>query len=125
MHFQVPPFGHSKLVYCTAGAILDVALDLRKNSPTFLKHISLKLSADQANMIYLPEGLAHGFLSLEDATVIYNVSTVYKPEADLGILWSSIGMDWPDTQPKLSERDESFQSLEEFESPFEFRSYQQ
>ncbi len=124
MHFQVPPFAHSKLVYCVAGSILDVAVDLRKNSPTFLNHISIELSADKANMIYLPEGIAHGFFSLVDAVVMYNVSTTYRPEADSGVLWSSIGMDWPKPNPRVSERDKTFPKLKEFDSPFEFRSNQ-
>lgn len=118
MHFQLPPHAHSKIVYCTSGTILDVALDLRAGSSTYAQHISLKISADKGNMLYLPEGLAHGFYSVTEATVAYNVGTVYNPESDAGILWSSIGMDWPNTNPDLSERDTTFPSLNEFQSPF-------
>ncbi len=118
MHFQLPPNGHSKLVYCTAGTILDVALDLRRESPTYAHHISLDISADKGNMLYLPEGLAHGFYSITEATVAYNVGTVYNPESDAGILWDSIGMDWPNSNPDLSERDTTFPTLDEFQSPF-------
>ena len=118
MHFQLPPHAHSKIVYCTAGSILDVALDLRTGSPTYAKHISLEISADKGNMLYLPEGLAHGFYSVTEATVAYNVGTVYNPESDAGILWSSIGMEWPNTNPYLSERDTTFPTLNEFQSPF-------
>ena len=118
MHFQRPPHGHSKLVYCTAGTILDVVLDLRVGSETYAQHISLEISADKANMVYLPEGLAHGFYSLTDATVSYNVGTVYSPESDAGILWNSIGMEWPNSNPDLSERDSTFSALNDFQSPF-------
>ena len=118
MHFQLPPHGHSKIVYCTAGIIVDVALDLRVGSPSYAEHISLELSAEKGNMLYLTEGLAHGFYSVTEATVAYNVSTVYNPESDAGILWSSIGMDWSDPNPDLSERDTTFPNLNDFESPF-------
>ena len=120
MHFQLPPHHHSKLVFCTSGIILDVALDLRVGSPTYGNHISLEISAETGNMLYLPEGLAHGFYSVTEATVAYNVSTVYSPEYDAGVLWSSIGMDWPDSQPEISERDTTFTKLAEFKSPFDF-----
>jgi len=120
MHFQTPPHEHNKLVYCTSGIILDVVLDLRIGSPSYLKHLSLKLSEDLGNMLYLPAGLAHGFYSLTEATVAYNVSTVYAPAFDSGILWSSIGMNWPNMLPDISERDAKFSALENFQSPFTF-----
>ena len=120
MHFQNPPHEHTKLVCCTSGTILDVAVDLRVGSPSYLKHISLKLSQKSGNMLYLPAGLAHGYYSLTKATVSYNVSTVHVPEADTGILWNSIGMIWPDMSPITSERDTEFTTLENFQSPFKF-----
>ena len=120
MHFQKPPHQHNKLVYCTSGIILDVVLDLRIGSPSYLKHFSLKLSEELGNMLYLPTGLAHGFYSVTEATVAYNVSTVYVPEFDSGILWSSIGMNWPNMFPDISERDAEFIALENFQSPFTF-----
>jgi dTDP-4-dehydrorhamnose 3,5-epimerase len=120
MHFQTPPHSHSKLVYCTSGTILDVVVDLRTGSPAFGDHISLDISADTGNILYLPEGLAHGFYTVSDATVVYNVSTVYSPENDTGVLWSSIGMDWPDAAPDLSERDKTFPAFADFTSPFSF-----
>ena len=120
MYFQLPPHQHSKLVYCTSGTIFDVALDLRVGSPTYGDHISLELSADAGNMLYLPEELAPGFYSVTEATVAYTVSTVYSPESDAGVLWSSIGMTWPDQQPEISERDTTFTTLAEFESTFDF-----
>lgn len=118
MHFQRPPHGHSKLVYCTSGTIQDVVVDLRIGSPSYGEHVSLEISADTGNILYLTEGLAHGFYAMTDATVVYNVSTVFSPESDAGILWSSIGMNWPDTSPDLSERDMNFPTLAEFKSPF-------
>ena len=120
MHFQNPPHEHTKLVCCTSGIILDVAIDLRVGSPSYLKHISLKLSEKSGNMLYLPAGLAHGYYSMTKATVAYNVSTVHVPEADTGILWNSIGMNWPDMSPITSERDTEFTTLENFQSPFKF-----
>jgi dTDP-4-dehydrorhamnose 3,5-epimerase len=120
MHFQTPPDAHNKLVYCTAGTILDVVVDVRVGSPTYGEHISLEISASTGNMIYIPVGLAHGFYSKTDATVVYNVGTVYSPDHDGGILWSSIGMDWPDMPPDISERDVKFPTFAEFDSPFKF-----
>ena len=120
MHFQNPPQGHSKLVYCTSGMILDVVLDLRVGSPSYLKYVSLELSAGAGNMLYLPEGLAHGFYAVTEATVAYNVSTVYVPELDDGVLWNSFGMSWPDISPVISERDSGFDALADFQSPFKF-----
>ena len=120
MHFQTPPREHNKLVYCTSGIILDVVLDLRIGSPSYLKHFSLNLSEEMGNILYLPAGLAHGFYSLTEATVSYNVSTVYAAEFDSGILWNSIGMTWPNMFPEISERDSKFSALENFQSPFKF-----
>ena len=120
MHFQNPPQEHTKLVYCTSGLILDVVLDLRVGSPSYLKYVSLELSADAGNMLYLPEGLAHGFYAVTEATVVYNVSTVYFPELDDGVLWNSFGMNWPEISPVVSERDSGFDSLSDFKSPFKF-----
>ena len=91
MHFQIPPHDHAKLVACLKGEIRDVVVDLRKSSSTFGQCHSVLLSAEQGNCMYVPEGLAHGFLSLtEDALVTYKVTSEYHPESDAGILWSSI-----------------------------------
>jgi dTDP-4-dehydrorhamnose 3,5-epimerase len=118
MHFQKPPHEHAKVVYCTAGTILDVALDLRIGSPMYGKHISLELSANSGNMLYLPSGVAHGFYALSEATVLYNVSSVYSPESDAGVMWNSFDMNWPNKSPDLSDRDTTFPTLEDFQSPF-------
>jgi dTDP-4-dehydrorhamnose 3,5-epimerase len=106
LHFQIPPAQHAKLVYCTDGAVLDAAVDLRPRSSTFCKHILLELCAGAANMLYLPEGVAHGFYVVtESATLIYSVTSAYAPECDSGIRWDSAGIEWPDDDPIVSERD--------------------
>ena len=119
MHFQIPPADHVKLVYCIDGAVMDVVLDLRKNSPTFGRHRKFYLSGDNGKIIYIPRGLAHGFLTLSDtATMIYNLTSVYSPENDMGVLWSSCGIDWNCDEPILSERDKKHPALADFDSPF-------
>lgn len=119
MHFQTPPADHVKLVCCVEGAVKDVVVDLRKNSATFGKHCAFDLSAEKANMLYIPKGFAHGFLTLsEKATMLYNVTSVYSPENDKGILWNSCGIDWQCAEPILSDRDKAHSSLTEFNSPF-------
>lgn len=121
LHFQLPPHDHAKLVYCTAGEVMDVALDLRKGSPSFGRHVCLMLRAARGNLMYLPSGLAHGFYTLSDsATVVYNVTSVYSPESDSGVRWDSAGIAWPDQAPALSDRDQGFDSLGSFDSPFRF-----
>ena len=119
MHFQVPPFDNTKIVYVTAGKIRDVVLDICQSSPAFGRHIAVELSADRADAIYIPVGCAHGFLSLTDnATVIYLQTSVYSAQHDKGILWNSFGMDWGVTDPVLSPRDRTFPALAAFETPF-------
>ena len=123
LHFQLPPSDHDKLVYCTAGAAFDVALDLRLGSPEFGRHIGLTLSAEAHNLLYLPRGFAHGFCVTEGpATMVYNTTTPYAPEHDTGILWNSAGIDWPVDTPLVSTRDRNFPALDEFESPFGFEA---
>jgi dTDP-4-dehydrorhamnose 3,5-epimerase len=112
LHFQKPPAHHAKLVYCTDGAVLDAVVDVRPQSATFGKHILLEVSADSANMLYLPEGLAHGFYVLtESATLMYAVTSAYDPELDGGIHWASVGIEWPDTEPIVSDRDQQLPPL--------------
>ncbi len=119
MHFQTPPMQYAKLVYCVSGAVLDVVLDLRKASATYGKAASFELSARKANIIYMSEGLAHGFMSLSDESIMqYKVTAVHSPVNDRGILWNSFGFDWPLAQPIISERDQLHPSLDSFESPF-------
>jgi len=119
MHFQLQPSDHAKLVYCVQGEVQDVILDLRKGSPTYGEADSIKLSADQGNYLYIPKGLAHGFCTTSKvATLVYNVSTVYNPQRDSGILWNSFGYNWPNLEPVISARDSNFLPLSAFNSPF-------
>lgn len=108
MHFQLPPHDHSKLVYVTDGEILDVAVDIRKDSPTFGQYFSTILSSENVKSLYLDKGIAHGFLTLSEcATVVYLTSTVHSPESEVGISWNSFGFNWQKINPIMSERDRS------------------
>lgn len=119
MHFQHPPYQHAKLVFCTQGAILDVALDIRKKSATYGQFVQVELSAENNTALYIPEGFAHGFKTLQNDTLtFYFVSSENKREADDGILFSSFGMNWHCDDPILSDRDRAFKSFEQFQSPF-------
>ena len=121
LHFQMPPMEHVKVVYCVHGAVLDVVVDLRVDSPTYGQSAVLKLSAAKANSLYIPKGMAHGFCSLYDHSVmVYKVSTVYAPTQDAGILWNSVGVAWPTTQAILSARDQTFEPIDQFVSPFRY-----
>lgn len=119
MHFQLPPDDHVKLVYCAKGEILDVVVDIRKNSPTYGKFFSIYLTENNGRIIYIPKGFAHGFKSLTDnSVVVYMTTKEYSPENDTGIRWDSFGFDWKVENPIMSQRDKSFLPLEEFNSPF-------
>lgn len=119
MHYQVPPHDHCKLVSCFSGAVLDVVLDLRKSSDTYGECQSFKLSVDDGLSLFIPNGFAHGFLSLEDNSgLMYSVSTEYVKESDRGVHWSSFGFNWPINQPIVSERDAMHFELKELASPF-------
>ena len=123
LHFQLPPHDHEKLVYCTAGTVLDAALDLRSDAPSYGSHIMLELSAEKGNMLYLPRGVAHGFYVLsESATMHYKVSTVYAPQHDAGIAWDSAEIPWPDPAPIVSRRDAAFEGFRDFVSPYRVSS---
>lgn len=119
MHFQLPPHDHDKLVYVAKGSILDVVLDLRKESKSYRKCISVNLSDSNNKCILIPRGVAHGFKSLEDNTVtVYNVSTEYYPTSDSGVRFDSFGFNWRVEEPIISLRDRGFVSLTEFKNPF-------
>ena len=121
MHFQTPPYEHIKLVYVPCGSIVDVVLDIRKNSPTYGQYFNIELSAINGNVLIIPKGLAHGFKSLEDNThVTYMQTTCYAPNNDGGTRYDSFGFDWECENPKLSNRDKEFPRLDEFKTPFEF-----
>lgn len=122
LHFQLPPRDHTKLVYCVAGEVIDAVVDLRVGSPAYGKFETFNLSAEKANMIYIPPGLAHGFYVVsQSAIMMYKVTTVYSPEHDTGILWNSAGIPWPDMHPVVSKRDSEFIALVDFKSPFTYQ----
>ena len=121
LHFQNPPFAQSKLVRVTRGAIYDVAVDLRKSSPTFGQWRGYRLSDENFNLLFVPVGFAHGFCTLVDNTEVqYKVDRPYAPTADTGIRWNdpSVGIEWPVKEPVLSDKDKNLPFLREIVSPF-------
>jgi len=119
MHFQTPPHDHEKLVYVPNGSILDVVLDIRKNSPTYGKHVSQHLSSENGYIFYVPKGCAHGFLSLEDHTnVTYMQTTMYADGHDGGLNYDSFGFDWGIDAPIMSDKDKDLISFSDFTTPF-------
>jgi dTDP-4-dehydrorhamnose 3,5-epimerase len=111
MHFQVPPHTEARLIRCTMGSIHDVIVDLRPGSPTFCQHWTAELSSQNRRAVYLPEGFAHGFQSLEDDTeVFYQMSAAYAPGANVGVRWNdpAFGLGWPLPITDMSDRDRSF-----------------
>jgi len=119
MHFQLPPYDHAKLVYCIKGRVMDVLLDLRTTSPTYRKFASAELSRANHHQFFIPSGVAHGFLALEeDSVMVYKTSTVHAPTHDSGVRWDSFGYDWNCDAPVISDRDRRFQTLSELEPCF-------
>lgn len=124
MHFQYPPSAESKLVRCIRGAILDVIVDLRPESPTYLKHIEVELNEDNWRALYVPERFAHGCQTLRDNTVTsYHVGTVYTPSAEGGLLHDdpALGLTWPMPVSVISEKDRAFQPYESIERTLMWR----
>lgn len=108
LHFQLPPAAEAKLVRCTRGRVYDVAVDLRPSSPTYLRHVGVVLDADERNALYVPEGCAHGYLTLTDAVeVAYQVSEFYAPGVESGLRWDdpALGIAWPGEVRVISEKD--------------------
>jgi dTDP-4-dehydrorhamnose 3,5-epimerase len=119
LHFQTPPHDHIKVVGCVEGKILDVVIDLRKESPTYHQHFMIELSAEKGNLLYVPQGLAHGFYVLSEKAIFINrASTIYAAEHDSGIRWDSAGIDWPDKEPIVSDKDRNMPALADYVSPF-------
>jgi dTDP-4-dehydrorhamnose 3,5-epimerase len=111
IHYQAAPYAEAKLVCCTHGAIYDVIIDLRPASPTYLQHLAVTLVGAQHNMLYVPEGFAHGFLTLADHTyVFYQMSEFYVPEYSRGVRWNdpTFGIEWPEQVQVISERDAAY-----------------
>ena len=127
LHFQAPPFTQSKLVRCVKGRVLDVAVDIRKGSPTYGRHVAVELSEDNHRQFFVPRGFAHGFAVLSDIAVFqYKCDNYYAPQADGGIsiLDTSLGIDWliePD-KAILSEKDMRHPMLSDFDSPFDYHT---
>jgi dTDP-4-dehydrorhamnose 3,5-epimerase len=125
LHFQTAPHAQAKLVRCTRGAIFDVAIDIRKSSPTYRKWVSAELSVDNGDQLFIPAGYAHGFLTLTpDTEVIYKVDAHYAPEADGGIIWNdaTLGIDWPlrGAVPLLSDKDALLPALADVTADFAY-----
>ena len=119
MHFQTPPSSHVKGVYVNQGGIIDVVLDIRKESKTFGQHFCIEVSALHPKLIYIPIGCAHGFHSLQDNTIVsYMQTSVYDKDCDQGIKWDSFGMNWQVTRPVISNRDQAFDVFKKFKTPF-------
>lgn len=119
MHFHLPPKEHAKLVYVSKGSITDIVLDLRKNSPTYKKYITIELSEENRDLVFIPTGCAHGFIAHEDNTcTVYLQTGGHSKEHDAGIRIDSFDLSINLDDYIISERDLSFQSLEEFQSPF-------
>lgn len=121
LHFQKNPYAQTKLISCTRGEIFDVAVDLRKGSPTYLKWVGVILSAENRKMLYIPKGFAHGFLTLtDDVEVFYKVDEYYNKESDRSIRFddSEIGVDWEIENPILSQKDIAAPTLAESDIDF-------
>lgn len=119
MHFQLPPHTQARVVTCLVGRILDVVVDLRKNSPAFGRVLARELSADSREILFIPDGFAHGFLALENHSLVtYAASHPHSPPHDTGIAWNSINFQWPVAAPIISDRDRALPALRDFSSPF-------
>ncbi len=122
LHLQVPPFAYHKLVCCVAGHVFDVLLDLRGGSPAYGKHAVLELSGESPLVVSVPPGVAHGFAALADSLMLYATTVTHHPSADTGVRWDSAGVDWPLSDPIVSERDTRLPGMDSFVSEFEFDS---
>lgn len=125
LHFQRPPFTQSKLVRCVSGAVLDVAVDIRKGSPTYGQHVAVELTGENHRQFFIPRGFAHGFAVLSEIAVFqYKCDEFYHPEADAGIciIDDTLGIDWRLSEKAvLSEKDKKHPLLKDFHSPFDIK----
>lgn len=125
IHFQTPPHAQAKLVRCLKGRIWDVAVDLRRGSPTYAKWVGAELTAERGEQLYVPVGFGHAFVTLEpDCEVAYKTSDFYAPDCDGGIIWNDpdLAIAWPlnGTAPLLSDKDTKLPSVKDFDSPFAY-----
>lgn len=130
LHFQTPPFAQDKLVRVTRGAILDVAVDIRRGSATYGHHVSAVLSAENWHQLLVPIGFAHGFMTLEpDTEVLYKVTNIYAPDCDRGLLWNDpdLGIAWPvaGTDAVLSDKDRKHPRLRDLPDTFDYGEEQE
>ena len=126
MHFQKPPFAQAKLVRCIEGKVLDVVVDIRKNSKTYGQHVAVELSGENKKQVFIPKGFAHGFVVLSDsATFAYKVDNTYAPASDAGIHWNdtSLNIQWTINESEIlvSEKDSKLPFFFEFETPFQHK----
>ncbi|WP_273691000.1 dTDP-4-dehydrorhamnose 3,5-epimerase [Ketogulonicigenium vulgare] len=123
LHFQSPPHAQAKLVRCGRGRLFDVAVDIRKGSPTYGKWVGVELSFENGRQLLIPEGFLHGFVTLEPETeVVYKCTDYYAPDCDGAVLWDSCGIEWPlEGEPLLSDKDLRAVPLADFDSPFDFK----
>ncbi len=123
LHFQTPPHAQGKLIWVVRGAVFDVAVDLRKGSPTYGRAFSKVLHTENALRLYVPRGFAHGYQTMEPGTeVCYKVDAYYAPQAEGGLLWNDpdLGLSWPVAEPLLSAKDTQLPLLRDLQSPFSF-----
>lgn len=121
LHYQRPPRAQDKLVRCTRGVILDVAVDARRGSPSYGQHVAVELSAETGAQLYVPKGFLHGFLTLTpDCEVQYKCTDTYAPDCDGAVAWDSLGIDWGTDALILSDKDAKAPHFSDFESPFQF-----
>ncbi len=125
IHFQRAPHAQGKLVRCIRGRIMDYAVDLRRGSPTYGRHVSAELSGENGDQLWVPIGFGHAFVTLEPNTeVAYKVTDVYAPDCDGGVIWNDpiIGIEWPipASGPVLSDKDGKLPTLSDFDSPFDY-----
>ena len=122
MHYQAAPYAEAKVVRCTRGTVYDVVVDLRPDSPTHREWVAVVLTAEKRNMVYVPEGCAHGFLTLEDeCEVFYQMSEFYSPESARGVRWDdpAFQITWPEKVEVISERDRSYPDFADSDEPTE------
>ena len=125
LHFQKPPYAQAKLVRCIEGCVIDVAVDLRKGSPTYGKHVSVELSGENKRQLFVPRGFAHGFAVMSETAIFaYKVDNSYAPEYDAGIKYDDnvLNIDWglSEDEVQLSEKDKNLTSFKDLDSPFKF-----